>query len=110
MVGLSLDLQAVDWSSRFIWIFSLSVTFIAIVTKLVGPWLVKEDAKTRTAIGIAMVPRGEVGLVFAEIGRTAGIFNPEVYAGLIIVIAFTTLASPLWIKGFYQKYKERLPP
>lgn len=109
MVGLSLDLRAIDWGSGFIWVFSLSIAVLAIAAKLAGPWFIGESPIVRTAIGIAMVPRGEVGLIFAELGRVANIFNAEVYAGLVIVIAYTTLATPFWMKSFYRRYGDRLP-
>jgi Kef-type K+ transport system membrane component KefB len=109
MIGLSLDLGAVDWSSAWIWIFSLSVATIAIIAKLAGPFLIRESIPMRIAIGMAMVPRGEVGLIFAELGRVAGLFDASVYAGLILVIAYTTLAAPFWIKLFYSRYGDRLP-
>ena len=102
MVGLSLDLTAVDWGSLFIWIFSLTMLAIAIFGKMIGPFMIKEKNSTRLAIGMSMVPRGEVGLIFAEIGRTAGILDATVYAGIILVIAYTTIASPIWIKHYYR--------
>jgi len=108
MVGLSLDLTAVDWSSGFIWSFSLVLVAVAVIGKLLGPWLIKETTPLRLIIGMAMVPRGEVGLIFAELGRTAGVLDAEVYAGLILVIAYTTLASPIWIKQYYQRVGDRL--
>lgn len=110
MVGLSLDLRAVDWGSGFIWMFSISLAAVAVISKLAGPWFVREEIPSRIAIGMAMVPRGEVGLVFAELGRLANIFTPSVYAALIVVIAYTTLFSPLWIKAFYRRFGYRLPP
>jgi Na+:H+ antiporter len=109
MVGLSLDLGAVDWTSSWIWIFSIGMTVIAIIAKLAGPLLIRESLPMRIAIGMAMVPRGEVGLIFAELGRTAGLFDASVYAGLILVITYTTLAAPFWIKLFYSHYGDRLP-
>ncbi len=108
MVGLSLNLQAVDWSSPFIWSFSLLFLLIAVLGKFAGALLIRESWTMRTAIGLAMVPRGEVGLIFAELGRVSGIFNNEVYAGMIIVIAFTTLLSPVVMKGFYGRYGRHL--
>ncbi|OOZ39760.1 sodium:proton antiporter [Solemya pervernicosa gill symbiont] len=108
MVGLSLDLSAVDWGSPFIWFFSITVTAVAIVGKLIGGLMVPEDRYTRIAIGMAMVPRGEVGLIFAELGRVSGVFDNEVYAGMVIVIAYTTLLSPFWIKLYYRIYGDRL--
>jgi Kef-type K+ transport system membrane component KefB len=109
MVGLSMDLGAVDWSSSWIWVFSISIAIVAIIAKLAGPFLIRESMPMRIAIGMAMVPRGEVGLIFAELGRLAGLFNAAVYAGLILVIAYTTLAAPFWIKHFYNRYGDRLP-
>lgn len=108
MVGLSLDLSAVDWGSAFIWSFSLSLVAVAILGKLIAGWLLPGAFHLRTAIGMAMVPRGEVGLIFAELGRTAGILDNEVYAGLIIVIAYTTLLAPFWIKWYYQSHGEKI--
>jgi len=57
---------------------------------------------------MAMIPRGEIGLIFAELGRVSGIFNNEIYAGMVIVIAFTTLLPPFIMKWFYGRYADRL--
>jgi Kef-type K+ transport system membrane component KefB len=109
VVGLSLDFSAIDWTSSFIWTFSLLMGAIAIIGKLLGPWLIRMSVPMRLAIGMAMVPRGEVGLVFAELGRATGVFDAAVYAGMVLVIAYTTLASPFWIKKYYERYGGRLP-
>jgi Kef-type K+ transport system membrane component KefB len=109
MVGLSLNLRDVDWGSPFIWVFSLSLAVIAIVGKLVGGWLIRESWYTRWAVGLAMVPRGEVGLIFAELGRVSGIFSNEIYAGMVIVIALTTLLPPFVMKWFYGRFGSRMP-
>ena len=95
MVGLSLNLRSVDWSSGHIWALALSLLAVAIVGKLAsGFFLPGEKASSRWTIGIAMIPRGEVGLIFAELGRVSNILENEIYAALIIVIAVTTLLSP----------------
>ncbi len=104
MVGMSLSLREIDWSSPFIWTFSISLIVIATVGKFLGALFLRECWQTKVAIGLAMVPRGEVGLVFTELGRVAGIFNNEVYAGMIIVIAFTTIISPFALKWFHTNY------
>ena len=107
-VGLSLNLREIDWGSGFIWIFSLSMLLIAITGKVIGTFLIKESWPSRWMIGMAMVPRGEVGLIFAELGRVSGIFNNEIYAGIVIVIALTTLLPPLIMKWLYGRYGHRL--
>jgi Kef-type K+ transport system membrane component KefB len=107
-VGLSLNLREIDWSSSFIWLFSLSLLVVAFFGKLFGPLLLRERLPIRLVIGLAMVPRGEVGLIFAELGRVSGIFNNEVHASLIIIIAVTTLVPPFLMKHIYSKYRERI--
>ena len=107
-VGLSLDLSAVNWSSHFFWYFSLSLTAVAVVSKFGGAFLIKEKLASKIVIGMSMVPRGEVGLVFAELGRVSGLFNNEVYASLVIVIAYTTLFTPFWLRSFYKRYGKHI--
>jgi len=108
MVGLSLNLREIDWSSPFIWLFSLSLLVAAVAGKLFGVLLVKESWPIRWMIGAAMVPRGEVGLIFAELGRESGVFSNEVYAGMVIVIALTTLLPPFVMKWYYRRYGSQM--
>jgi Kef-type K+ transport system membrane component KefB len=108
LVGLSLNLREIDWSSPFIWLFSLSLLVAAVAGKLFGALLLKESWPVRWMIGTAMIPRGEVGLIFAELGRESGIFNNEVYAGMVIVIAVTTLLPPFVMKWYYSRYGVRM--
>jgi len=109
MVGLSLNLHQIDWQSSFIWMFSLFLLLVAVLGKLIGVLFIKEPWAVRWMIGIAMVPRGEVGLIFAELGRISGVFSNEVYAAMVIVIALTTLLPPLVMKLFYSVYGQQMP-
>ena len=104
MVGLSLNLREIDWSSPFIWSFSLLFFIIAVLGKFSGALFIKESWRMRMMVGLAMVPRGEVGLIFAELGRVSNIFNNEIYAGMVIVIALTTILPPLVMKWSYSRY------
>ncbi len=104
MVGLSLNLREVDWTSPFIWLFSGALFTVAVLGKLLGAMMIQEPWRNKLVIGLAMIPRGEVGLIFAELGRVSEILTNEVYAGMIIVIALTTLFPPLAIKWVYQHY------
>jgi len=103
-VGLSLDLSSLDWGSLFFWVFSLSLAAVAILSKIFAGLLIREKLAHRVIIGMSMVPRGEVGLVFAEIGRHTGLFNTEIYTTVVIVIAYTTLFTPFWLRLFYRYY------
>ena len=104
VVGLSLNLHEVDWTSPFIWSFSLLFFVVAVLGKFSGVFFIRESFQMKMIIGLAMVPRGEVGLIFAELGRVSGIFNNEIYAGIIIVIALTTILPPLVMKWSYTRF------
>ena len=103
-IGLSLDFHQVNWQSAFFWIFSLSLLVVAILSKFTGALLINEPFPRRVAVGIAMVPRGEVGLIFAGLGSVASIFNNDMYTALIMIIVYTTLLSPFWIKLYYRLF------
>jgi len=103
-VGLTLDLSSLDWGSVFFWMFSLSLVFVAVLSKIIGALIIREKFARKLVIGMSMVPRGEVGLVFAELGRHTGLFTPEIYAIVVIVIAYTTLFTPFWLRLFYRYY------
>jgi len=107
LIGLSLNLREIDWASPYIWSFSLVFFSIAVIGKFAGVILIRETWPKRILIGLSMMPRGEVGLIFAELGHISGIFNNEIHAGMIIVIALTTLLAPVSIKGFYLRNKEK---
>ncbi len=110
MVGLSLDLRHIDWQSPFFWSFSgLGLMLLAAaIGKLGGAALAGERWPTAVAVGLAMIPRGEVGLIFAQLGLSSGILANDIYAGLVIVIALTTLLPPFLIKAFYARYGQHL--
>ena len=107
-IGLSLNLAEIDWGSPFIWGFSLSVFVVALAGKMLGPFFLNEAIWSKWAIGMAMVPRGEIGLIFAELGRISGILNNEIHAGMVIVIVLTTLLSPFMMKWYHEQYAAHL--
>lgn len=105
-VGLSLNLREIDWHSSFIWLLSLSLLLAAVIGKLASGFiLLKDPLWIKWAVGLAMIPRGEVGLIFAELGRENKILDNDVYAALLLVIAITTLLTPFAMRYFYQKQK-----
>jgi len=70
---------------------------VAIVGKL-ACGLGAFHAPSRWVIGIGMVPRGEVGLVFAAIGRTLGVIDDSIFAAIALMVIVTTLVAPPWLK------------
>ena len=103
MVGVSLNLSSVNWGSAFIWGLAGSLLLAAFIGKFAAGFLIREPRRNQMAIGLAMIPRGEVGLIFAQLGFSQGILNSELYAALLIVVALTTMAPPFLLKWFYNK-------
>ena len=102
-IGLSLNLQAINWYSSSIWLITGLLFISAIIGKLAaGFLLIKEKFSSQLIIGTAMIPRGEVGLIFANIGLTAGVLKDDIYASIILVIALTTLLSPFALRYIYK--------
>ncbi|MFV0340182.1 MAG: cation:proton antiporter [Parachlamydiaceae bacterium] len=102
-IGLSLNLQKIDWSSPMIWGLTLTLLGVAILGKLLAAFpLWKESFHSKLVIGTAMIPRGEVGLIFANVGLTSGVFKDDVYASIILVIALTTLLAPTALRAIYR--------
>jgi Kef-type K+ transport system membrane component KefB len=106
-VGLSLNLREIAWNSSFIWLLSISLCAAAVLGKLASGFLLFKDNRwTKWAVGLAMIPRGEVGLIFAELGRSNKILDNDLYAALLLVIAVTTIFTPFAMRFFYSNYKE----
>ncbi len=104
MVGVSLNLNAVNWDSPFVWELAGLLLLVAFVGKLGAGFFIREPRPKQLAIGLSMIPRGEVGLIFAQLGFSQGILNGELYAGLLIVIALTTMSPPFLLKWFYNRH------
>lgn len=104
MVGLSMNLRVIDFTSGTFWSMALLFLLIAVVGKYLGALVLKNTTAIKKAlIGISMIPRGEVGLIFAEVGRVNGILNNEIYAVLIFVIIVTTVVPPFLLKWLFRE-------
>jgi len=103
MVGVSLNLSEIDWGSAFIWGLAASLLLVAFLGKFAAVFFIREPRRNQVAIGLSMIPRGEVGLIFAQLGFSQGILNGELYAALLIVIALTTMSPPFLLKWFYGR-------
>jgi Kef-type K+ transport system membrane component KefB len=50
-----------------------------------------------------MISRGEVGLIVAGVGVSSGALSTDVYTTVIIMVALTTIITPIWLKIVYRK-------
>ncbi len=81
---------------------ALALTVVAIVGKLVAGLGVRGKTADRVTVGIGMVPRGEVGLIFANVGagiRFEGkpLIAAGVYAAIVLMVMASTVVTPPWL-------------
>lgn len=82
-------------------VVALIIAIVAVLGKLISAWSFNYEGKiNRWLVGFGMVPRGEVGLIFAALGKDLGVVSEELYVvGVIVVILTTFIAPPLldWV-------------
>jgi Kef-type K+ transport system membrane component KefB len=104
IIGAQVDLRGVNLEVLLIAGILVS---IAIATKILGcglPSIIFLKDKTKAMrVGIGMVSRGEVGLIVAGVGATSGVLSGDVYTAIIVMVAITTIITPIWLKKAYQK-------
>lgn len=101
-IGLNVDLSV--FSDRATLELTIGVCAVAVFSKLIacglGSW--KLGRKDMLRVGVGMIPRGEVGMVVAQIGLTLGVVEQRVYAIVVFMAIFTTLVAPPLLKYAYR--------
>jgi len=91
LMGLQVKLETfMDWE---VLTLALGLIIVAVIGKLVAG-LGAGTRLNRLAIGIGMMPRGEVGLVFASIGKSLGVVDSAMFSAIVLMVITTTLATP----------------
>ena len=82
---------------------AVALTVIAVAGKVVAGWAAPWQPFRRLAVGVGMVPRGEVGLIFADMGRRTGLLDAASFSAILIVVMATTFIAPLWLKPLFRR-------
>ena len=100
LAGIGLHLNFAVFRSRSTIVLALVILAAAIVTKLVGCGLgaISLGWQNVLKIGLGMVPRGEVGMVVAQIGLGMSVISNEIYGVVVFMAVATTLVTPLLLK------------
>jgi Kef-type K+ transport system membrane component KefB len=82
---------------------ALALTIAAFIGKQICGLVVRDKRLNRLLIGLGMVPRGEVGLIFAGIGMVLGVVDAALYSAIVIMVILTTFATPPLLKMALRK-------
>ena len=90
---------------------ALALTFVAIIGKQACGWGAVEKGLNRLSIGLGMVPRGEVGLIFAGVGLTLKvdgerILDESTFAAILVMVMITTLITPPLLQWSFSRVRQ----
>jgi Kef-type K+ transport system membrane component KefB len=104
IIGAQVDFRGINLE---VMMLSGIIIAIAVVTKYFGcglpAWFFLKDKTKGMRVGIGMISRGEVGLIVAGVGLGAGVLSSSVYSTIVIMVAATTIITPIWLKMDYRK-------
>jgi len=100
-IGMKLSLDV--FRSPSVIVLCALITVVAIATKLLGCGLGALNLGVRRAaqVGMGMVPRGEVGIIVAQIGLSLTVIGPEIYGVVLFMAVVTTVIAPPFLKLLY---------
>jgi Kef-type K+ transport system membrane component KefB len=112
VVGAAVDLRSInpfDPEARQFFLMGLALTVIGIIGKVAAGYVVPGRKLRRIVIGVGMIPRGEVGLIFATIGLSTKLLTPGLYSAVALMVMLTTfMAPPLLRRLLVQKPPQEL--
>ncbi|MFN2593505.1 MAG: cation:proton antiporter [Actinomycetota bacterium] len=91
---IGIDAQVQRFFHPQVLLLGVALLAIAIVGKIAASIGAYGSPGDKMLIGLGMIPRGEVGLIFAGLGLRAGIIDQQLYASLLLVVLVTTLVTP----------------
>ncbi|MCB2154695.1 cation:proton antiporter [bacterium] len=93
-VLMGIQVQLETFAQVDVLVLAALLTVAAIVGKQVCGLPIKGGIWSKLTVGFGMIPRGEVGLIFAAIGRGLGVVSPSVFSAVVIMVIVTTLITP----------------
>ena len=102
LIGTGMDLSVLnpfDPANREGLIVAAFLLAVAIIGKIAAGWsYLSNDPTNRLVVGLGMMPRGEVGLIFLGLGTQAGLLTPALEAGVLLMVIGTTFLAPVLLR------------
>jgi Kef-type K+ transport system membrane component KefB len=96
VVGAAIDVRTL-MDMRVLTV-GLALTAVGIIGKVAAGFVAMKPGVNRLGIGVGMIPRGEVGLIFAQIGLSARLLTAGLYSAVTLMVILTTLITPLVLR------------
>jgi Kef-type K+ transport system membrane component KefB len=106
-IGAAVDVSILDPrvpENHEILLVGAGLFVIAVIGKVAAGYSVMRRKINKLVIGVGMVPRGEVGLIFAQLGLLGGILTQDVFSAVLIMVMATTLVTPPVLKLLFERH------
>ena len=112
LVGIGLRLNVASFGAWPMIVFSLLIFLVAVVSKFVGCGLgsYRLGWGDASRVGVGMIPRGEVGMVVAQIGLSLGVISGRIYDAVVFMAIASTLVAPPLLTLAYKRLVKIEPP
>jgi Kef-type K+ transport system membrane component KefB len=97
-VWMGIQVKLETMANKDVLIAGLALTFVAIVGKVASGWGCP-SSMNRLAVGFGMMPRGEVGLIFAGIGKATGVVDEGLFSAVVLLVMVTTVLAPVLLRA-----------
>jgi Kef-type K+ transport system membrane component KefB len=97
-VWMGIQVKLETMANKDVLIAGLGLTIVAIAGKVAAGWGCPPRLN-RLAVGFGMMPRGEVGLIFAGIGRGIGVVDEGLFSAIVLLVMVTTVLAPILLRA-----------
>ena len=97
-VWMGIQVKLETMANKDVLIAGLALTVVAIAGKVAAGWGCPPTLN-RLAVGFGMMPRGEVGLIFAGIGKGIGVVDEGLFSAVVLLVMVTTVLAPIMLRA-----------
>lgn len=110
-VLMGIQVKLGDFLDLHVFLLALGLISAAVIGKLAAGLGVRgHKGINRLAVGVGMLPRGEVGLVFASIGKSLGVIDSSMFSAVVAMVMVTSLCTPPLLKRVMQGIPGTIAP
>jgi len=109
MVGAAVDVSVFNpfvSENIPILLIALILFVVAVIGKFVAGYAIFQKGIKKSVVGVGMIPRGEVGLIFAQVGLSYKVFDSKLFSAVTVMVMLTTFIAPPLLKIMFAKSED----